>query len=219
MIELIDVYKAYGKGEGRVEALRGVNLTVAQGEKLAIMGKSGCGKSTLLNILGALLSMDQGEYLFNGARQNLANAKSLTRFRREKVGFVMQYFALVDDLTVEKNIALPLRYQRIKGKEIRQRVHEAMEAMGILDKRKKMPDQLSGGQKQRVAIARALVKKPSLLLADEPTGALDEETGRQVLSVFDQLNQSGMTIVVVTHDGAVAKRCDRVLLMQDGRFR
>ena len=219
MIELIDVYKAYGKGEGRVEALRGVNLTVAQGEKLAIMGKSGCGKSTLLNILGALLSMDQGEYLFNGARQNLADAKSLTRFRREKVGFVMQYFALVDDLTVEKNIALPLRYQRIKGKEIRQRVHEAMEAMGILDKRKKMPDQLSGGQKQRVAIARALVKKPSLLLADEPTGALDEETGRQILSVFDQLNQSGMTIVVVTHDGAVAKRCDRVLLMQDGRFR
>ena len=217
MIELIDVYKAYGKGEARVEALRGVNLTVAQGEKLAIMGKSGCGKSTLLNILGALLSMDRGEYLFNGARQK-SDTQSLTRFRRETVGFVMQYFALVDDLTVEKNIALPLRYQGIKGREIRERTHGAMEAMGILDKRKKTPDQLSGGQKQRVAIARALVKKPALLLADEPTGALDEETGREVLCAFDQLNEKGMTIVLVTHDAAVAKHCDRVLQMQDGRF-
>ena len=218
MIDLIDVYKSYGKGEAKVNALCGVNLSIRQGEKLAIMGRSGCGKSTLLNIIGALLSMDQGTYLFNGIKQDLSSTKKLTHFRRDMVGFVMQYFALVEDMTVEQNIALPLLYQHINGGQIHGRVHSAMEAMGIINKRKKYPNELSGGQKQRVAIARALVKKPSLLLADEPTGALDEDTSREVLAVFDQLNQTGMTIVMVTHDKAVASRCDRMLLMQDGHF-
>jgi len=216
LIEIKDVCKAFGKKEARVEALRKMNLSILDGEMIAIMGKSGCGKSTLLNILGGMMSIDSGEYIYDGKAVNFRSQKELTKFRRNEIGFVVQYFALIDDINVFQNIALPLKYQGYSRKKIKSMVMSAMKELGIESKVKAYPCELSGGQQQRVAIARAIVKRPRVILADEPTGALDEATGEEVQEILRNLNQQGKTIVIVTHDAKVAENCQRIIHMKDG---
>ena len=216
MIELRNIYKTFGKKEAQVEALRGVSLSVREGEMVAVMGKSGSGKSTLLNILGGMMSFDHGEYLYDGRPVNFKSQRELTRFRRNEIGFVVQYFALVEDLNVFQNVALPLKYQGISSKKIRIRVMDTLQELGISDKAKSYPNELSGGQQQRTAIARAIVKQPRLILADEPTGALDEVTGEEVQEIFRELNNKGKTIIIVTHDAKVAGNCERCIFLRDG---
>lgn len=218
MLKLTGIYKAFGKKDARVEALRGVDMEIHRGEMVAIMGKSGSGKSTLLNICGALMRPDQGEYRFDGKVLELDKQKVLTKMRKDHIGFVVQYFALIEDMNVFENVALPLRYQKLPRREIRSRVTEALKLLEIEDKIKAYPDELSGGQQQRVAIARAIVKNPQLLLADEPTGALDEATEESVMEVFEQIHQMGKTLIIVTHDEKVADRCDRIIYLRDGRI-
>ncbi len=215
-IELKGIRKTFGKKEALVEALRGITLTIGEGEMVAVMGKSGSGKSTLLNILGGMMSVDSGEYLYDGKAVNFRNQRELTGFRRNEVGFVVQYFALADDLNVFQNVALPLKYQGVSRKKMKQMVRNALQQLGIADKEKAYPSELSGGQQQRVAIARAVVKQPNVILADEPTGALDEATGEEVQNIFRQLNESGITVIVVTHDRKVAENCDRIIFVKDG---
>ena len=216
MIELKNVSKTFGKKEARVEALRGINLSIEEGELAAIMGKSGSGKSTLLNILGGMMSMDSGEYRYDGKAVNFGSQRELTKFRRNEVGFVVQYFALADDLNIFQNVALPLKYQGYSGKKIKEMVMEALRELEIADKAKSYPSELSGGQQQRAAIARAVVKQPRLILADEPTGALDEATGEAVQEIFRKLNEKGKTIIIVTHDAKVAEHCERIIHLKDG---
>lgn len=216
MVELKNVSKAFGKKEARVEALRGIDLSIREGELVAIMGKSGSGKSTLLNILGGMMSMDNGEYWYDGKAVNFGSQRKLTKFRRNEVGFVVQYFALADDLNIFQNVALPLKYQGYSRKKIKEMVMEALRELEIEDKAKAYPSELSGGQQQRAAIARAVVKQPRLLLADEPTGALDEATGEAVQEIFQKLNENGKTIIIVTHDAKVAKHCERIIQLKDG---
>lgn len=216
LIEIKDVYKSFGKKEAKVEALRGISLSVAEGEMVSVMGKSGSGKSTLLNILGGMMSYDSGEYIYAGKPVNSKNQRELTRFRRNEIGFVVQYFALVDDLNVFQNVALPLKYQGYSGSKIKRMVNEALKELEIDDKVKAYPNELSGGQQQRVAIARAIVKQPSVILADEPTGALDEATGEAVQDIFRRLNEKGKTVIIVTHDAKVAEKCGRIIRLRDG---
>lgn len=216
MIELRNIYKTFGKKEARVEALRGVNVSVREGEMVAVMGKSGSGKSTLLNILGGMMSFDRGEYIYDGKTVNFKSQRELGRFRRNEIGFVVQYFALVEDLNVFQNVALPLKYQGLPSKKIRAKVMDTLQELGISDKAKDYPSELSGGQQQRTAIARAIVKQPRVILADEPTGALDEATGEEVQGIFRELNSKGKTIIIVTHDARVAGICERRIFLRDG---
>lgn len=218
MIQVEDIVKTFGKGkrEAVVEALRGVSLSIREGEMVAVMGKSGSGKSTLLNILGGMMSADSGTYLYDGKTVNVKRQKDLVRFRRKEIGFVVQYFALVDDLNVFGNVALPLKYQGYSSKKIKQMVMGALKELGIEDKVNAYPTELSGGQQQRVAIARAVVKSPRVILADEPTGALDEATSEEVQKIFRTLNEKGKTVIIVTHDANVAEKCDRIICVKDG---
>ena len=216
-IQIYDIHKTFGKKEACVKALQGVSLTIGEGEMVAVMGKSGSGKSTLLNILGGMMSMDRGRYLYDGKEITGRSQRELTHFRRNEVGFVVQYFALVDDLNVFKNIALPLKYQGYSRKKTANMVNEVLHMLEIEDKAKSYPDELSGGQQQRVAIARAIVKQPQLILADEPTGALDEVTGEGIMKIFRELNKMGKTVVIVTHDNKVSEACDRIVYLKDGR--
>lgn len=218
MLKLTGIQKTFGKKDARVEALRGVDMEIHRGEMVAIMGKSGSGKSTLLNICGALMKPDQGEYRFDGKLLDLDKQKILTKMRKDHIGFVVQYFALIEDMNVFENVALPLRYQKLHRREIRSRVTETLKLLEIEDKIKSYPDELSGGQQQRVAIARAIVKNPQLLLADEPTGALDEATGESVMEVFERIHRMGKTLIIVTHDEKVADQCDRIIYLRDGRI-
>ena len=217
IIELVDVKKTYGKSGAAVSALQGVSLSIKKGEMVAIMGKSGCGKSTLLNTLGGLITMDSGEYIYKGKKIVTTKQKELTRFRRKEIGFVVQYFALIDDMTIHKNVEIPLKYLGYSSKERKEKVLKALEELELSEKRKAYPTELSGGQQQRVAIARAIVKEPDLILADEPTGALDEATGEVVMDIFRKLNNQGKTIIIVTHDPNVAAKCDRIIRLRDGK--
>lgn len=183
---------------------------------VAVMGKSGSGKSTLLNILGGMISFDRGEYIYDGKTVNFKSQRELGRFRRNEIGFVVQYFALVEDLNVFQNVALPLKYQGLPSKKIRAKVMDTLQELGISDKAKYYPSELSGGQQQRTAIARAIVKQPRVILADEPTGALDETTGEEVQGIFRELNSKGKTIIIVTHDARVAGICERRIFLRDG---
>lgn len=218
LIELAGIKKTYGKAENKVYALRGIDLQVEQGEMVAITGTSGSGKSTLLNILGGLTAMTDGNYVLEGKAVDLKNRRKLIDLRRNKIGYVVQYFALIPELTAFKNVELPLKYQKVKRKERKVRVENMLHTVGLQEKMKNYPDELSGGQQQRVAIARALVKNPDLILADEPTGALDSKTSEDIMQVFHTLNQEGHTVVIVTHDGKVASQCNRIVKIEDGRI-
>ena len=218
LISLRGICKTYGKGDGLVTALRPIDLDIKKGEMLAIMGKSGSGKSTLLNLLAGLDTPDDGQYIYNGEEINTKNQNKMAKFRRNDVGFVVQHFALIDEYNVSQNIALPLRYGKLKGVSTKNRIKEIAERLEIGEKLKKYPSQLSGGQAQRVAIARAIAHKPSILLADEPTGALDEETGKSIMNLFKEINKEGTTVVVVTHDATVASYCQRTIRLHDGEI-
>ena len=218
IISLKGICKTYGKGDGLVTALNPINLDIQKGEMVAIMGKSGSGKSTLLNLIAGLDVPDSGEYIYNGKEINTKNQNKMAKFRRNDVGFVVQHFALIDEYSVQQNIALPLRYGKLKGVSTKKRVKEIAERLEIADKLRKYPSQLSGGQAQRVAIARAIAHKPSLLLADEPTGALDEETGKSIMNLFKEINKEGTTVIVVTHDANVASFCQRTIRLHDGNI-
>lgn len=211
-----DIQKTFGKKENTVQALKGVSLEIDQSEMVAIMGESGSGKSTLLNILGGMMTANTGQIIFQGQTLHLENRRELTLYRREQIGFIVQYFALINDMNVYDNIALPLHYQNYSSKEIRSRVMSVLEKLEIADKVKAYPDELSGGQQQRVAIARAIVKEPPLILADEPTGALDEATECEILKIFQSLKEEGKTLLIVTHSQKVAEFCDRIIYLKDG---
>ena len=215
-IEAKNIHKTFGKGDAAVHALRGASLSVDKGEMVAVMGKSGSGKSTLLNILGGLMTMDEGELRVGGKKVDFRKKKYLLNYRRREVGFVVQYFALIDDMNVYKNVSLPLRYQGISRAKIRQRTTKMLRNLGIEEKAKAYPGELSGGQQQRAAIARALVKNAKIILADEPTGALDEDTGNDVMKLFQRLKMKDRAIIIVTHDSKVAEYCDRIVYLRDG---
>ncbi len=207
------------KGKGfQVEALKDVTLNVKKGEMVAIVGTSGSGKTTLLNILGLIDVPDSGEYFLNGIRTGECREKELARMRNQNLGFVLQDFALIDRYTAEQNIRVPLMYSNIPKKEWNDRIQYCLEEMGISDRKKHLPSELSGGQKQRVAIARALVTGADIILADEPTGALDSRTSLDIMEVFSRLREEGKTILVVTHDSGIADLCDRIVCIEDGRL-
>ena len=216
LIATKDLTKTYGLGEASVRALDGVNLTVARGELIAIMGPSGCGKSTLLNMLGALDQPTSGEVWVNG--ENLAHLKDVDDFRARTVGFVFQLHNLLPTLTALENVETPMQ-GRMSAGERRKRGQLLLEMAGLADRPGSLPAQLSGGQRQRVAVARALANSPALLLADEPTGSLDSQSGEEILALLAELNRTqGTTIVIVTHDRRVAQSTQRIVRMRDGRI-
>ena len=218
VIETRNAARHYMMGDVTVKALRGVDLRVDSGEMVSIMGPSGSGKSTLMNLVGCLDTPTSGSVLLDGTDISELSERALARVRNEKIGFVFQQFNLLARISVLDNVATPLMYAGIPVKERKERASRVLERVGLADRMKHLPRELSGGQKQRVAIARALVNDPSLLLADEPTGALDQETGHQILDLFNELHDAGNTLVLVTHDpdiGAFTPRCIRIL---DGRI-
>ena len=218
MIKIQDITKVFRTEEVETTALAGVSLEVKDGEFLAIMGPSGCGKSTLLNILGLLDNPTDGQYWLDGDEVAKLRESQRTRVRKGKIGFVFQSFNLIDELNVEENVELPLRYLGVPARERQQRVEEIMQRMAISHRAKHFPNQLSGGQQQRVAIARAVVSGPKLILADEPTGNLDSKNGLEVMQLLTQLNQEGTTVVMVTHSQRDANYAHRIVDMLDGRF-
>ena len=216
LIQLEQVTKTYDAGENAVQALRGVDVAIQRGEFVAIVGPSGSGKSTLMHILGCLDSPTSGEYWLDGEDVALLSARALARIRNQKIGFVFQTFNLLPRATIWKNVELPLLYAGLLRDERRERALEALKRVGLDKRAKHRPNELSGGQRQRVAIARALVTEPSILLADEPTGNLDTKTGSDIINIFEELSASGQTIIIVTHDPAIAARTRRLIKIVDG---
>ncbi len=225
LIQLQHVSKTYGVGDLQVYALKSVDLTINSGEYCAIMGPSGSGKSTMMNIIGCLDRPTHGDYWLDGVaiqathRQANAhlNAKQLASIRNRKVGFIFQQFHLLPQLTAVENVVLPMIYAGVPAGERESRAIAALQRVGLGARLANRPNQLSGGQQQRVAIARAIVNQPKLLLADEPTGALDSQMSQEIMDIFAELNQQGMTLVMVTHDPEVAQRCQRTITFRDGR--
>ena len=215
--ELINISKIYGSGDIEVKALDQVNLTIRQGDYLAVMGASGSGKSTAMNILGCLDRPSSGRYRLNGIPVEELDDDALADVRNRSLGFVFQQFHLLAHASALENVMLPMIYAGVPPQERRERAHAALERVGLGRRIDNRPNQLSGGQQQRVAIARAIINQPSLLLADEPTGALDSQTTAEVLALFDDLHQLGITLVMVTHEDDVAARAHRVARFQDGR--
>ena len=217
MLRLVDVNKSFRLGTLTVEVLRGVDLEVAAGDMLSIMGPSGSGKSTLMNIIGLLGRPTAGSYYLNGRDVSSMNDRELSAFRNANIGFVFQSFHLLEHLTALENVAVPLVYRGLGRASIRRRSRAILEKVGMGDRLGHKPDQLSGGQKQRVAIARALVGEPSVVLADEPTGALDSDTADEVMESLIRLNREELiTIVIITHDPLIARQCARKTLIRDG---
>ena len=217
MITLKDVSKTYYIGEEVVHALDHANMEINEGEFVSIIGPSGSGKSTMMNIIGCLDTADEGEYILDGISIEQYTETELARIRNHKIGFIFQNFNLLPKLTAEENVELPLIYQGISHGERKRRVKEALERVELAHRMKHKPTELSGGQQQRVAIARALVTKPSLFLADEPTGNLDSKTSREIMCLFHELHKAGNTIVLITHDNGVADEAERKIHIKDGR--
>jgi putative ABC transport system ATP-binding protein len=215
--DLIAVDKIYGSGETAVHALDQLSLTVKRGDYLAVMGASGSGKSTAMNILGCLDRPSGGSYRLNGTPVETLNDDQLADLRNRELGFVFQQFHLLPQLSALENVMLPMVYAGVPAAERRARAEAALIRVGLAERLHNKPNQLSGGQQQRVAIARAIINQPALLLADEPTGALDSRTTEEVLAIFDELHRSGMTVVMVTHEDDVAARAERVVHFRDGR--
>ncbi|KAB8330608.1 ABC transporter ATP-binding protein [Scytonema tolypothrichoides VB-61278] len=216
IIRLEDIFKVYGSGEAEVRALNGVNLTIEEGEYCSIMGPSGSGKSTAMNIIGCLDRPTSGHYYLDKLDVAQMEDTALAEIRNKKLGFVFQQFHLLSQLTALENVMLPMIYAGVNTKERRDRAAEALKRVGLEKRLNNKPTQLSGGQQQRVAIARAIVNRPVLLLADEPTGALDSRTTQEVLDIFGELNASGITVVMVTHEPEVARQTQRVVWFRDG---
>ena len=216
MIDLLGITKTYTTGTQSLQVLKGVDLAVESGELVAIMGSSGSGKSTLLNILGLLDGYDEGIYRLDGKNMAKLTERRAAELRRQMLGFVFQSFNLIGFKSAAENVALPLYYQRVPRKERLRRSHELLERVGLMEWADHLPSEMSGGQKQRVAIARALAAQPRVILADEPTGALDSATSEEVMSLLKELNGDGMTMVVVTHEAEIATECQRTIRLRDG---
>lgn len=218
ILELKNIYKSYGEGRLAVPVLFDINMEVMQGDYIAIMGPSGSGKSTLMNIIGCLDEPTSGTYILNGQNITDMSQNDLSDVRNTTIGFVFQNFNLLPRESALENVALPMIYAKVPRRERLERARAALEAVGLGDRVDFNPTQLSGGQKQRVAIARAMVMKPKMLLADEPTGALDSTSGRQVMDMFRELNENGVTVVMITHDRDIASNAKTVYMIRDGRL-
>ena len=216
LIELRDVYRIYPMGSELVHALDGISLTIDRGEFVAIVGQSGSGKSTAMNIIGCLDVPTSGTYRLGGVDVSTMNDDQQADIRNKMLGFIFQQYNLIPKLTVRENVELPLLYAGIGAEERRRRAEESLERVGLAGKERNLPSQLSGGQQQRVSIARALAGNPSVILADEPTGALDSRTGREVLGFLQKLNAEGDTVVLITHDNSIAVKAKRIVRLQDG---
>ena len=218
MIQLKDICKFYQVGEDRVRALDHANLHIYPQEFVSIIGPSGSGKSTMMNIIGCLDVADAGEYLLDGLPIESYSENQLAKIRNEKIGFVFQQYNLIPKLTAEENVELPLIYQKVPKKERMERVKEALDKVNMYPRAKHLPTELSGGQQQRVSIARAIVTRPKLILADEPTGALDSKTSKEIIDIFHDLHSQGNTIVLITHDNNIAKQAQRSIHILDGQI-
>ncbi len=219
MIELQSISKTYNPNKPNAfHVLKDISLVVHDGEMIAVIGKSGAGKSTLLHILACIDSYEDGEYRIDGTLVKKLTERKLAQIRNEKIGMVMQDFALVEDFTAIENVMLPLDFAKRKKPNRKQLAMDALKSVGMDSMAKKPVNKLSGGQKQRVAIARAIVNQPSVILADEPTGALDSKTAAEIMSVFKELHQQGKTVIIVTHDMGVAEQCDRIIEIADGQI-
>ena len=219
LVELRDVYKIYGEGlESEVRALDGVSLTVHKGEFVAIVGQSGSGKSTMMNVLGCLDIPTRGDYYLEGTDVRDLSDKELSRIRNREIGFIFQQYNLIQTLTVLENVELPLIYQGVNIDDRRDMALEALDRVGLSARIKHKPTEMSGGQQQRVAIARAIATKPPIIMADEPTGALDSRTGHEVLEFLQQLNREGTTVILITHDNGIAATARRCVRLTDGRI-
>ncbi len=219
MIRFENVSKIYQVGDETVKALDDVSLSIEEGEFVSIIGPSGSGKSTLMNIIGCLDVADIGQYFLDGAPIENYSEKELAHIRNKKIGFIFQSFNLIGTMDAAENVELPMIYQRVPAKERKRRVEEALKMVGLYERRHHKPNQLSGGQQQRVAIARAMAGEPSIFLADEPTGNLDSNTGKQIMALFRELHEQGHTIVLITHDPEVAAQADRSIAIHDGKIR
>lgn len=218
VIELIDVCKRYTMGDNIVQALDHVSLSIAEGDFVAILGPSGSGKSTLMNIIGCIDVVDEGQYILDGSDINVRDEDELSDVRNQKVGFVFQRFNLLTKYTAIHNVAFPLLLRGVDRKEAYEEAAKLLERVGLGERMHHKPNELSGGQQQRVSIARAMVGKPNILLADEPTGALDTHSGEEILKLFKEFNDDGITIIVITHDQEVADVAERVVTIRDGKL-
>ena len=219
LIQINDVYKIYGEGlESEVRALDGVTLSIDRGEFVAIVGQSGSGKSTMMNVLGCLDIPTRGDYFLDGTNVRELTDKELSRIRNREIGFIFQQYNLIQSLTVLENVELPLIYQGIGAADRRDMAMEALERVGLAGRVKHRPTEMSGGQQQRVAIARAIATKPPIIMADEPTGALDSRTGQEVLKFLQQLNKEGSTVILITHDNGIAATARRCVRLADGKI-
>lgn len=218
MIEFKNISKSYTLGEQELKVLDNINFKVQRGEFVSIIGPSGSGKSTMMNILGLLDIADSGEYLLDDLSIKDANDSTLADIRNKKIGFIFQSFNLLPKMNALENVQVPLMYRGINKKESQKRAYEILEKVGLKGREKHMPSQLSGGQQQRVAIARALIGNPEIILADEPTGALDSKTGNEVMELLQNLNKEGQTIILITHDISIANRANRIVKMMDGKL-
>ena len=219
LVELRNVYKIYGEGlESEVRALDGVSLTIEKGEFVAVVGQSGSGKSTMMNVLGCLDVPTRGDYFLDGTDVRDLTDKELSRIRNKQIGFIFQQYNLIQSLSVLENVELPLIYQGLDSIDRREMAMEALERVGLAERYRHKPTQMSGGQQQRVAIARAIATKPPIIMADEPTGALDSRTGLEVLSFLQQLNKEGSTVILITHDNGIAATARRIVRLADGKI-
>lgn len=215
-IELKNINKTYGIKESLINVLSNINLKINDGEMVAIVGPSGSGKSTLLNIIGTIDQQTSGQYILNNINIDKLKSKEIAKLRNKTFGFIFQYFGLINDISVYKNIRIPLEYSKCSSSEANHKIDSLLKDLKIIDKKKATPKQLSGGQCQRVAIARALVNEPEIILADEPTGALDKHTSMEIMDIFNEINNKGKTVIIVTHDLDIAYKCSRIIKIEDG---